>query len=69
MIGFSKGHWEHPVEAHGDKRNVEDLARWRKLVDYGNQKDRLLLCEQAGILESFKDKGNLIPIAPDVNTL
>ncbi|KAF4315869.1 hypothetical protein BBO99_00007248 [Phytophthora kernoviae] len=27
MIGFSKGHWEHPMEAYGDKRNAEDFTR------------------------------------------
>ncbi|KAG6618480.1 Phenol acid carboxylase [Phytophthora cinnamomi] len=69
MIGFSKGHWEHPVEAHGDKRNANDFARWRNLAEYGNQKDRLLLCEQADILESFKGKGDLEPIVPDAETL
>jgi hypothetical protein len=39
MIGFSKGHWEHPDESHGIKRNPEDYARWRKLAEYGNQRN------------------------------
>ncbi|ETN07698.1 hypothetical protein PPTG_13033 [Phytophthora nicotianae INRA-310] len=69
MIGFSKGHWEHPEDAHGDKRNPEDYARWRKLAEHGNNRDRLILSEQATILETFKGAGNLVPIAPDAETL
>jgi hypothetical protein len=69
MIGFSKGHWEHNAEAHGDKRNPEDYARWRKLAEYGNQRDRLILSEQADILETSRGAGNLVPIAPDAETL
>uniref|UniRef100_A0AAV1U3K1 Phenol acid carboxylase n=1 Tax=Peronospora matthiolae TaxID=2874970 RepID=A0AAV1U3K1_9STRA len=69
MIGFSKGHWDHPEEAHGDKRNPEDFARWRKLAEIGNNRDRLILSEQANILETFRGAGNLVPIALDAETL
>lgn len=69
MIGFSKGHWEYNAEAHGDKRNPEDYARWRKLAEYGNQRDRLILSEQADILEVSRGAGSLVPIDPDAETL
>lgn len=62
LLGFSQGHWEHAEEAHGDKRKPEDLARWRTLAKVGTQTDRFMLTEQAKILESFKGKGNLVPI-------
>lgn len=69
LLGFSKGHWEHPVEAHGDKRNPEDFDRWRGLAKLGSQTDRMMLSEQADILEVFKGKGDLVPIAPDAVTI
>ncbi|EIM86466.1 phenol acid carboxylase [Stereum hirsutum FP-91666 SS1] len=69
MIGFSKGHWEHAKEAHGDKRNPADFERWRALAKIGTQTDRHILCEQADILEVFKGKGDLVPIEPDAETL
>lgn len=69
LLGFSKGHWEHPVEAHGDKRNPEDFERWRGLARLGTQTDRFMLSEQATILQSFKGKGDLEPIEPDAVTL
>lgn len=65
---FSKGHWENAKEAHGDKRNPEDLARWRELAKLGTQTERLVLAEQADILEQFKGAGSLKPIAPDAVT-
>lgn len=65
---FSKGHWEHAKEAHGDKRNPEDLVRWRGLAQLGIQTERLVLAEQADILEHFKGAGKLQPIAPDAQT-
>ncbi|KUI55016.1 hypothetical protein VP1G_02347 [Cytospora mali] len=68
-LDFSKGHWEHAEEAHGDKRNPEDFERWRGLAKLGAQTDRLMLSEQADILQSFKGKGNLVPIEPDAVTL
>ncbi|KAI9909949.1 hypothetical protein PsorP6_010413 [Peronosclerospora sorghi] len=69
MAAFSKGHWENPHLAHGDKRNPEDYARWRKLGEIGTNRDRLILCEQANILRTFKGPGNLEPIPPDAETL
>ncbi|GMF29568.1 unnamed protein product [Phytophthora lilii] len=69
MCAFSKGHWENSEIAHGDKRNPKDFARWRKLAEIGNQRDRLVLCEQAKILENYRGPGNLVPIAPDAETL
>ncbi|KAF2010644.1 putative phenol acid carboxylase [Aaosphaeria arxii CBS 175.79] len=68
LISFSKGHWEYPKEAHGDKRNSEDFARWRKLAEVGKQSDRFMLSEQASIAENFKGKGALIPIKADAKT-
>lgn len=69
MLGFSKGHWEHPEKAHGDKRNPADFERWRGLAKLGYQNERYLLSEQADILESFKGKGDLVPIDPDAVTM
>lgn len=62
MLGFSKGHWENAEEAHGDKRNEEDLKRWRGLAKIGSQVDRTMLCEQAEIEEDFRGSGDLKPI-------
>ncbi|KAH6662647.1 Calycin-like protein [Plectosphaerella plurivora] len=59
LIAFSKGHWEHPVEAHGDKRKPEDLERWRGLAKEGTQTERFMLSEQGEIVEWFKGKGKL----------
>ncbi|KAL5355209.1 Calycin-like protein [Aspergillus floccosus] len=69
MLGFSKGHWEHSTEAHGDKRHPEDLARWRNLAKIGTQVDRHILSEQADILEDFRGAGNLEPIDMSWSTL
>lgn len=65
---FSKGHWEHAEQAHGDKRNPADLERWRNLAKMGSQTERLILAEQAVILEVFKGPGTLQPISPDAPT-
>ncbi|KAJ5155401.1 hypothetical protein N7492_008204 [Penicillium capsulatum] len=62
LIGFSKGHWENAEVAHGDKRNPGDLERWRGLAKLGKQRDRVLLHEQADILEDFHGPGNLEPV-------
>ena len=59
MLGFSKGHWEHAEQAHGDKRNAEDLERWRGLAKVGSQVERFMLCEQAEVVEDFRGKGDL----------
>lgn len=69
LISFSKGHWEHAKEAHGDKRNPEDFERWRGLARLGAQIERLHLSEQADILRVFKGKGDLVPIKHDAVTL
>lgn len=69
MLGFSKGHWEHAEAAHGDKRNPEDLARWRELAKIGIQTDRPMLSEQADILEDYRGAGDLEPIEMEWPTL
>jgi phenolic acid decarboxylase len=58
LIAFSKGHWQHAQEAHGDKRDKETLERWRRLAQIGSQTDRFMLCEQARIVDVFKGKGD-----------
>ncbi|KAF2855485.1 hypothetical protein T440DRAFT_474895 [Plenodomus tracheiphilus IPT5] len=62
MIAFSEGHWKRAKEALGDKRNKEDLERWRKLAEVGTQTSRFMLSEQADVIEVFKGKGKLVPI-------
>jgi phenolic acid decarboxylase len=69
LLGFSKGHWEYPEEAHGDKRNKDDLERWRGLVKVGSQVERHMLSEQATIVEKFHGKGDLEPIEESWPTL
>ncbi|KAA8643989.1 hypothetical protein EYZ11_011359 [Aspergillus tanneri] len=69
FMGFSKGHWEKSLEAHGDKRNTEDLARWRELAKIGIQTDRHLLSEQTIIVEDFRGPGDLLPVSMDTPTL
>jgi len=69
LLGFSKGHWECPEEAHGDKRDGGAFERWRGLARMGNQAERFMLTEQASIVEVFKGKGNLVPIEADAVTL
>lgn len=69
LLAFSQGHWEHPQEAHGDKRNPEDFKRWRGLAKIGIQTDRFMLNEQADILEVFKGKGELEPIKESDETI
>lgn len=65
MIAFAEGHWKEAEKAHGDKRNKEDLQRWRKLAERGTQTSRFMLSEQADIAEVFKGKGKLEPITQD----
>ena len=65
---LSKGHWEHAQEAHGDKRNPEDFERWRGLAKLGIAPARLVLVEQADVVEIFNGSGNLQPIEPDAVT-
>jgi hypothetical protein len=68
LLAFSKGHWENPKEAHGDKRNSKDFERWRGLAGIGKQSERFMLSEKASIVETFKGKGELEPIEPDAVT-
>lgn len=69
LLGFSKGHWDNPEAAHGDKRDPETFARWRKLAEIGKQSERFMLSEQAQLVDIFKGPGDLKPIAPDAVTL
>jgi hypothetical protein len=62
LLGFSKGHWEEAEKAHGDKRKIADLERWRKLALIGTNADRHMLSEQARIVEKFRGAGELKPI-------
>ncbi|KAH7399344.1 Calycin-like protein [Pyrenochaeta sp. MPI-SDFR-AT-0127] len=47
------------------KKKKQDLERWRKLAEVGNQTSRFMLSEQADVVEVFKGKGNLVPIEED----
>lgn len=69
LLGFSKGHWENPVQAHGDKRNPEDFERFRSLAKIGIQTDRHLLFDQADINETFIGAGDLEDIDVRASTL
>ena len=70
MLGFSRGHWDRNEEAKGDKRNAKDFERWRGLAKVGeSQADRVLLSEQADILEDFRGKGDLEEIEMSWPTL
>lgn len=70
LLGFSKGHWTKNDEARGDKRNPQDLAQWRELAKVGtSQADRVLLSDQADILEDFRGPGDLEPIKMEWPTL
>ncbi|PBP26785.1 hypothetical protein BUE80_DR002309 [Diplocarpon rosae] len=69
LLGFSQGHWEHPQEARGDKRNPADFARWRGLAKIGTQVDRFMLNEKAVIAEKFMGKGDLEAIEGGEETI
>ena len=69
LIAFSKGHWEHAKDAHGDKRNAADLERWRSLAKLGSQVERYMLSEQAHIIQTFKGPGDLEAIDDNAPTL
>ncbi|SPN96656.1 uncharacterized protein DNG_00177 [Cephalotrichum gorgonifer] len=69
LIAFSKGHWEHNGAARGDKRDDGDLERWRGLARIGIQTDRVLLSEQADVVEDFRGAGELEPIDPSWPTM
>lgn len=62
LIAFSRGHWDRNEEARGDKRNIEDLERWRTLAGVGVQTDRVMLSEQANVVEDFWGQGELRPV-------
>lgn len=49
--------------------SIADFERWRDLAKIGTQTDRFLLNEQADILETFKGKGDLVPITGDEETI
>jgi phenolic acid decarboxylase len=68
MIAFSKGHWNNPEQARGDKRDRETFERFRGLAKQGTQVERFMLSEQADIKEKFKGKGDLVPIDEDAET-
>ncbi|SCV61272.1 uncharacterized protein FFFS_15841 [Fusarium fujikuroi] len=65
MIAFSKGHWENIQDSYGDKRNPADANRWKEFALVGTQTERLILTEQAHIVEHFKGKGSLEAIPAD----
>ena len=69
MLGFSKGHWEKVEDAHGDKRNPADLERWKGLAKIGIEADRVLLSEQADIVEDSRGPGNLKAVDNSLPTL
>lgn len=70
LFGFLKGHWTQTDLAHGDKRNPQDLAQWRELAKAGaSQADRVLLSEQAEILNDFRGPGEIEPIKSEWPTL
>lgn len=51
--GVFEGYWERAPDAHGNKRNVGDWERWRSLARIGVQSERVVLSEQADVLEDF----------------
>ncbi|KAL4923161.1 Calycin-like protein [Aspergillus undulatus] len=69
LLAFSKGHWERAEEAKGDKRNKDDFDRWRRLATEGTQVDRVMLSEQADIVEDFRGPGGLEAIEMEWPTL
>ncbi|KAL4897077.1 Calycin-like protein [Aspergillus ambiguus] len=64
MIGLSKGHWEGIDATHGDKQNPEDLERWARLANIGNQAERKIISQQVIISYEFRGRGSLEPIEP-----
>ncbi|KAG9511565.1 putative phenol acid carboxylase, partial [Aureobasidium melanogenum] len=69
MISFSKGHWQHPEVAHGDKRDPETFEKWRALAKEGTQIERYMISEQADILETYRGIGDLVPIEEGAETI
>lgn len=69
LVTFSKGHWLRAADARGDKRNPGDLERWRRLAREGTQTERLMLSEQAHVVQRFRGRGDLEPISDEDPTL
>lgn len=69
LIGFSRGHWERNGMAKGDKRAKADLERWRELAGVGWQTERVMLSEQARVVEDFWGAGQLEGIEMDWPTM
>ncbi|OWZ33175.1 phenolic acid decarboxylase [Cryptococcus neoformans c45] len=68
-MAFSRGHWDYPEKAHGDKRNPEDFERWKKLAEVGKNTDRETLAEQATIDIITEGRGDLEDIDKDAPTI
>ena len=68
-MAFSKGHWDNPEDAHGDKRNQADFDRWRGLANIGTQVDRHILPEQATLDEVYEGRGDIEDIDPEQPTI
>ncbi|KAI9478489.1 MAG: Calycin-like protein [Benjaminiella poitrasii] len=66
FIAFSQGHWEKNNEAHGDKRNEEDLKRWRGLAKVGDHTKTHVHLDAAPIIEINEGPGNLKPVTMDM---
>ncbi|KAH7339265.1 hypothetical protein B0J17DRAFT_705408 [Rhizoctonia solani] len=68
---FSYGHWNCSQQAHGDKRNLGDLERWRGLAtqEAGLPIKRHVIPEQATIDRIFDGPGDLEDIDDTAPTL
>ncbi|ODM16466.1 hypothetical protein SI65_07973 [Aspergillus cristatus] len=69
LIGFSRGHWEGNGVAKADKRMKGALERWRELAGVGRQTERVMLSEQARVVEDFWGAGELEGIEMDWPTM
>ncbi|CUA74702.1 hypothetical protein RSOLAG22IIIB_05671 [Rhizoctonia solani] len=70
-MAFSYGHWNFSEQAHGDKRILQDLERWRGLAtrSSGCPSKRQVIPEQATIDKIFDGPGDLEDINDDSPTL
>lgn len=60
FLAFSKGHWEHNVDARGDKRDPKTLARWRELSKVGSiPSDMIPKSDHADIIEITDGPGDM----------
>ncbi|KAI8080042.1 uncharacterized protein BX664DRAFT_269574 [Halteromyces radiatus] len=66
FIAFSQGHWENNEDAHGDKRNMKDLERWRKLSKIGDHTTRHIHLDEAHIIDIFEGPGDLKQVTNDM---